>query len=199
MTFLHDEGATVPHSADYSGCPSDCGRPGRRVWSWYWDGPAWHRFLVGGVLGAVLALAVGGCGALNPMNALHPKAASHPVAPPPRISVMSWPRHSLHVRWVFADDASRAQGLQHQRIGPTDAAVFTWGGQPTETPFWMINTPEALSLVWISSGRVVGHVEMLRCAMSCPTYKPPAAYDTAVEAPAGTFAALRRGQRVNFQ
>lgn len=157
------------------------------------------RFDLGGLLllalVAVLVLSVTSC-AGNPFPVAKP--GSGPSVAPPRISTVTVGRHALHVFAVFSDPKSRADGLQHKLLPPASAAVFTWGGQTSTEAFWMINTPEPLSVGWIAAGRLIGHAEMARCAMSCPTYKAPGPYDTAVEAPAGTFAHTRRGQLVSF-
>lgn len=151
-----------------------------------------HRAARGVALAAVGAAVLTGCGHLLP------GASPAPTASPPAVSSVSVGSVSLRVVAVFSTAKARVQGLQHRTIGPRDAAVFSWDGASASESFWMINTPQPLSLLWVAGGRVVGHVEMPRCAMSCPTFKPPAPYDTAVEAPGGAFADVRAGEAVSF-
>lgn len=151
-----------------------------------------HRAACGVALAAAVAAVTTGCGHLLP------GASPAPSASPPAVSLVAVGSTSLRVVAVFSTPKARVQGLQHRYLGRRDAAVFTWDGASAKESFWMINTPQPLSLLWVAGGRVVGHVEMPRCAMSCPTYLPPSSYDTAVEAPAGAFAGVRAGEAVSF-
>lgn len=143
-----------------------------------------------------LGLLAAGCGWKPFPNA---GAAGNPsAAPVPAISAVRVDGVSLHVQYVFSTAKDRQAGLQHRALLPSSAAVFSWGGPQVEEAFWMINTPEALSLLWVRQGVAVGHVEMARCAVSCRTYAAPGKYDTAVEAPEGSFARVHVGDEVYF-
>jgi len=137
-----------------------------------------------------------GCGA-HPFG--NPTASQHTVQSIPRVSVMTVGGKTVHVYAVFATDKARAHGLMDTTLPADSGAVFTWDGATAQEAFWMFHTPEPLSLVWIRAGRIVGHVEMVQCSLSCPTYNPPGPYDTAVEANAGTFAHVVRGEAVTFR
>lgn len=125
-------------------------------------------------------------------------AASQPKATPPAVRSVTVGAQSLLVYALFSTDKTRQQGLQKTVLPAHYAAVFTWDGATTQSSFWMIHTPQPLSLLWVLAGRVVGHVEMAKCSLSCPTYKAPTTYDTAIEAPAGTFARTSGGESVVF-
>lgn len=161
------------------------------------SGRARSRRGLRGVAGCLVAVAATGC---QLIPSLAPASGTpHPVAQVPRIASVTVGATRLSVAYEFSTAKERTHGLMGTTLPPGSAAVFTWGGATTSDTFWMMDTPEALSLLWVAAGKVVGHAEMTRCALSCPVYKAPNVYDTAVEAPAGTFAAVKAGQAVSFR
>ena len=119
------------------------------------------------------------------------------VSAPPVVSVKAGGK-TYSVVGVFSTDAARQHGLMSTRITADQAGVFTWGGKSTTQTFWMLDTPQALSILFVASGRVLGTAEMGTCKLSCPSYSSPGPYDTAVEALAGSFAHLTVGSPVSF-
>lgn len=152
-----------------------------------------HRRVILAVSGLLLLVgALVGCGP-------HFGASTPAASPPPPVHQVIAGGRTLAVVGVFSTDKTRQQGLQHRTITPDQAVVFTWGGQTSTTTFWMVNTPQPLDVLWVRSGRAVGVATMTPCLLSCPSYTPPGAYDTAVEALGGTFAAVRPGDPVAFR
>jgi uncharacterized protein len=75
-------------------------------------------------------------------------------------------------------------------LGPDSGMAFVWA-EPTESTFWMKDTPIPLSIAfWDANGRIVAIREMTPCtADPCETYGSPVAYVGAVEAGTGWFRA----------
>lgn len=148
---------------------------------------------------AVVLFMVSGLSACTPIPGTGGKTAVTPPASLPAVATVTVAGKAFRVVGQFGTEATRERGLMNTRISATQAAVFTWGGKTTTGSFWMLNTPESLSLLWVASGRAIGHVEMPTCKLSCPTYKAPAPYDVAVEAVAGSFASVPVGSLVSFR
>jgi uncharacterized protein len=105
---------------------------------------------------------------------------------------------------IAATPDERRRGLMHrERLDPRTGMLFLFPSA-REGAFWMYQTPVPLSIAWAAEGRVVGIAEMEPCPESdpnnCPRYPAPAAFDLAVEAPAGTFTAadVRAGDEVRI-
>ncbi len=87
--------------------------------------------------------------------------------------------------------ALRERGLMGQTsLGPDSGMAFVWA-EPTQSTFWMKDTPIPLSIAfWDANGRIVAVREMTPCtADPCETYGSPVAYVGAVEAGMGWFKA----------
>jgi len=162
------------------------------------EGVEGHAWVFGALLalGLLVVMMLAGCGA-QPFG--DGGVAQPARATPPPVHTLHVGDVDLTIIDVFGTSDRRKEGLQHRVLPPKSGAVFSWSGSSTQESFWMINTPEPLSLLWVAAGKVIGHTEMARCAMSCPTYAAPAPYDTAVEAVAGAFRHVHKGQKVRFQ
>lgn len=107
------------------------------------------------------------------------------------------------LRVEVADTAAeRSEGLSGRgRLPPRTGMLFRFDHEVT-VGFWMYDVRLPLSLAWVRDRRVIGTVEMVPCAADrsgCPSYEPPGPYDAAIEAPAGTFAAVEPGTRVRVR
>lgn len=98
----------------------------------------------------------------------------------------------------------RRQGLMHREHLAAGTGMLFLFPSAREGSFWMYQTLIPLSIVWAADGIVVGVAEMDPCPHDdpdrCPRFTAPAAFDLAVEAPAGTFtdAGVQAGDRVHI-
>lgn len=155
-----------------------------------------RRWLLVGSAAAAAVLLLSGCS--STLHKVFPNQLGDASSAAPVPVVRSVRVGAVHLAVVgeFATPATRAHGLMRTQLPAASVAVFYWGGKQVSESFWMQDTPEPLSLLWVAGSRVVGHVEMTQCRLSCPTYAPPAPYDLALEAPAGTFASTAVGTPV---
>jgi uncharacterized membrane protein (UPF0127 family) len=96
--------------------------------------------------------------------------------------------------------AAREQGLMwRSALARGTGMIFVFGGV-TSAGFYMFQTKIPLSIMFVRDGRVVGVREMTPCPdpdpSDCPIYYADSPYTLAVEASAGTFAAVRPGDPV---
>jgi uncharacterized membrane protein (UPF0127 family) len=98
---------------------------------------------------------------------------------------------SCHLLAATARQRARgAMGLTN--LAGYDGMVFAFPND-TETPFYMRNTPMALSIAWFNGeGVFLGSADLAPCAnvAGCPLTKPPGPYRVAIEVPQGTLAGL---------
>ena len=94
----------------------------------------------------------------------------------------------LHVR-IADDDEERERGLMGVTSLDADEGMVFEFAEPTDSPFWMKNTPIPLSIAFIDEhDRIVTVLEMEPCTEEpCPTYSATDPYVLAVEANAGWF------------
>jgi uncharacterized protein len=92
---------------------------------------------------------------------------------------------------VAATEEQRELGLMDRDRIPAGTGMIFVFPRAEHGSFWMYRTRVPLSIAWAARGRVVGIAEMEPCrspdSANCPTYPSPQPFDTAVEAPAGTF------------
>ena len=155
----------------------------------------------GKVVAAFVAIAavfvlLGGCGDDD-------ESATDSGAEVTRVRVTVGGAPPLHVE-VAETPAERRRGLMdRESLEPGTGMLFLFPS-PREGSFWMYKTLVPLSIVWAADGKVVGVAEMDPCPHDdpdrCPRFMAPAAFDLAVEAPAGTFtdAGVRAGDTVRI-
>jgi uncharacterized membrane protein (UPF0127 family) len=90
---------------------------------------------------------------------------------------------------VAATPAARARGLMGRAaLAPGTGMLFLFPA-PVRAGFWMKGTLVPLDIAFIREGRVAEVRSMTPCrADPCPLTVPDAAFDAALEVPAGTFA-----------
>jgi uncharacterized protein len=91
--------------------------------------------------------------------------------------------------WVADTDAERQRGLMGVNdLGADQGMAFVFD-EPTDTTFWMKDTPLPLSIAFVDeTGTIVGVREMAPChADPCPTYAARSSFVMAIEANAGYF------------
>jgi|SRR5262245_28068985 len=147
---------------------------------------------------AMVAAAVVACaGCQSTTDTAHPSAA--PVTTgsgngtgTPIVTVRIGPAEPLRVE-VAATEDQRERGLMDRDSVPAGTGMIFVFPRAERGAFWMYGTRVPLSIVWAAGGRVVGMAEMAPCrspdSADCPTYPSPQPFDTAVEAPGGTFTA----------
>lgn len=101
--------------------------------------------------------------------------------------------HVVRVR-VAEEPAQRRQGLMGvEEVPPGAGMLFLWDGDERIGGFWMKDTLVPLDIAYIRSGEIVDVQRMEPCtddddaSADCPSYRPAAPYDTALEVPAGWF------------
>lgn len=108
----------------------------------------------------------------------------------------------LVLRVAVADTpGSRSRGLMGVAdFGAVEGMVFAFDA-PTETGFYMKDVPVPLDIAFVGAdGAVLAVVTMGLCAADpCPTYRSPAPFLWAVEAPAGRLAGIARGARFSLR
>ncbi|MEI7622796.1 MAG: DUF192 domain-containing protein [Actinomycetes bacterium] len=92
-----------------------------------------------------------------------------------------------HCVWLADSELERQRGLMEvsdPTIGGAEAMVFSFEGE-SSVGFWMKDTPQPLSVAWISgSGEVLDTADMDPCpasSSSCPRYPAPRPYRLAIE------------------
>lgn len=151
-----------------------------------------------GLVTALLgALVLAGCagGPSGGPGAASPSAAGTATAETAMVRVGAQP--PLRVE-VARTETERERGLSGRAgLAPETGMIFVYD-EPTTAEFWMRGVSFPLSLAWVRGGRVIGSVEMTPCPEGgdCRRYEPPAAFDVAIEARAGTFAGVARGTPV---
>ena len=102
--------------------------------------------------------------------------------------------HVVAVR-VATEPEHRRQGLMGvEEVRPGTGMLFLWDGSERDGGFWMKDTLVPLDIAYIRHDEIVDIQRMEPCAeygsvSECPSYPPAAAYDTALEVPAGWFGA----------
>lgn len=157
---------------------------------------------------ATLATAVSGCGGgSGPATTTASSAATGarvtggasglvPLSARPVVEIDAGGRT---LRVAAADDEQAwEQGLMGvTHLGSLDGMLFRFHAT-VERVFWMKDTAIALDIAFVdAAGRVLSVLTMPVCAADpCPTYRAPAPYAMALEAPAGRLAYLRAGDRL---
>lgn len=99
---------------------------------------------------------------------------------------------STHCVWAATTSSLRERGLMgiaDPELGGRGAMVFVFPGATTAS-FWMKDTIQPLTVVWVdSSGKVLGSTDMVPCtatdAAECAKYPPPGPYQMAIEVAQG--------------
>lgn len=82
-------------------------------------------------------------------------------------------------------------------LGPLDGMLFVFDDEHAGS-FWMKDTLIDLDIAWFDeSGTLVGTAMMVPCTSDpCVTYSPGAAFQFAIEAPAGSLGFIEQGTRL---
>lgn len=105
---------------------------------------------------------------------------------------------------IAANDELRAQGLMYRdQLRPGTGMLFFFP-QDGEYPFWMKNTHIPLDMIWIDSGKRIGHIahDVPPCKVeNCPSYPPHAIARYVLEVAAGVAKAhrLKDGDALRFE
>lgn len=161
--------------------------------------------------GAALAVAAAACGgSAGPDRSAGSSgvaAARSAVASPSLVGLSERPVVEVEaggrrLRLAVADDEQAwEQGLMGVTdLGSLDGMLFRFHGT-VERAFWMKDTEVPLDIAFVGpSGTVLAVLTMPICrADPCPTYRAPAPYTMAVEAPAGRLGYLRAGDRLTVK
>ncbi|MHB1391427.1 MAG: DUF192 domain-containing protein [Thermoleophilia bacterium] len=100
---------------------------------------------------------------------------------------------------VARTQKERSQGLMGRTdLAPDQGMLFVWE-TPTQSPFWMKNTPLPLSIAFVSNTGVIIDIQDME-PLSLDQHKPGSAYSYAIEANRGFFesAGIRAGEQVRF-
>jgi uncharacterized membrane protein (UPF0127 family) len=143
-----------------------------------------------GILFAALALILGACSSSpSPKGASSTSHASSPTYPAVARFTSGSDTAELHVA-IARTEAQKERGLMRLTTLPEDDGMaFVWDA-PTQTAFWMKDTPVPLSIAFVDAdGTIVTIRDMPPCAADpCPSYASRSPFVTAIEANRGWFA-----------
>ena len=117
-------------------------------------------------------------------------ACSHPSAADRTLVRIHTGKSTVTVEAIIADtDPERSAGLSGRaHLAPNEGMAFLFR-QEVRARFWMKDTRIPLSIAfWRPGGRIVSIMDMPPCrADPCPSYRPSAPFDGALEVNRGFF------------